>query len=58
VSVEPAVAGSFPDDPAFDMMFEDYSTSATVSTFSSYTYFLVTDVGVTGVEGPSGSYGK
>jgi hypothetical protein len=57
VSVVPAGAGSFPEDPEFAMIIEDISTSAAVSSFSPYLFFLVADVGVTGVEGPSGSYG-
>jgi hypothetical protein len=57
-SVVPFGEGSFPDDPQFDVVFEDYWPGAEIDMYAPFTYFLVTDVGVTGAEGPSGRYGN
>jgi hypothetical protein len=56
-SVVPSGEGAFPDDPEFVVVFEDYTEGIWLPVEIPYGYFLVTDVGVTGVEGPSGSYG-
>jgi hypothetical protein len=57
-SVVPSGGGSFPEDPQFEVVSEDYYPGTEISVYSPCTYFLVTDIGVTGVEGPSGSYGN
>ena len=55
----PAIgSGSFPADPVFNQVSDDYANSAWIDESSVYSFFLVTDVGVTGAEGPSGSYGN
>ncbi len=57
VSARPASSpGSFPSDPTFDSVWSGPSPSATVSTSDFHRFFLVTNVGMGGAEGPCGSY--
>ncbi len=48
--------GSFPSDPGFTAVYDGQTASAFVPLSQIYIYYLVTNVGQTGVEGPSGSY--
>ncbi|MBZ5640694.1 MAG: hypothetical protein LAO51_18300 [Acidobacteriia bacterium] len=48
--------GSFPDDPPFDEVWSGMSPSATVGLGDPRRFFLVTNIGMSGAEGPSGSY--
>jgi len=51
-------AGDFPNDPPFFEVYWTQSPDASLSIYSPYSYFLVTDVGLTSNEGPSDSYGN
>lgn len=48
--------GSFPSDPVFDTVWTGMGSSASVPTSLPYSFFLVTNVGISGTDGPSGSY--
>jgi hypothetical protein len=49
--------GSFPNDPSFDFLWSGLLQSASVPLTDPRSFFLVTNAGMSGVEGPSGSYG-
>lgn len=51
-------SGSFPTDPVFALLATTQATSVTMPLSTPYNFFLVTDAGVTGIEGPSGHYGN
>jgi hypothetical protein len=57
MTATPGGAGSFPTDPAFNVISEDYPANALLPLSTPEQFFLVTDVGVTGAEGPAGAYG-
>jgi hypothetical protein len=50
-------AGSFPNDPSFDLVWSGLPPSASVPLSDPHVFFLVTNSGMSGVEGPSSSYG-
>jgi hypothetical protein len=49
--------GTFPNDPSFDILSSGPLPSASVLLTDPHKFFLVTNSGMSGVEGPSGSYG-
>lgn len=49
-------SGNFPYDPSFPLLATTWGPSASIPASTPYTFFLVTDRGVTGEEGPSGHY--
>jgi hypothetical protein len=56
-SSRPATApGNFPNDPGFTDLWNGPTTSASLPLTAPYSYFLVTPVGSTGLEGPSQHY--
>jgi hypothetical protein len=50
-------SGTFPNDPNFSLVWSGVVPSASVPLSDSRVFFLVTNSGMSGVEGPSGSYG-
>jgi len=48
--------GSFPSDPSFDMVWNGQASSTAIPASDPHRFFLVTNAGIGGAEGPSGSY--
>lgn len=57
-SATPSGAGDFPNDPQFDQLSDVWGQNHWTSMDIPYAFFLVTEVGSGGAEGPAGSYGN